>query len=308
MRKEYFEFIGENKITLPAVLWLPENETKMIFQVVHGMTEHMGRYEKLAEVLTKEGIAVAGFDLRGHGKASSDTTCASLGVDGWDNTIKEIHQFHELMKVQFPKSKHCLMGFSLGSFLVREYLSRYESTNFDGVVIMGTGQQPAFLLSVIMKIVEGENKKAGFDNTTDLVRNISFGTYNKKFSPNRTRADWLCSDENELDKYIADKLCKEDISSGLFWQLLGSMKRMANINTYHNWMKEMPVLLLSGAEDPVGDSGKGVVLVEKAMKKSGISNVESVLFPGARHDILHENKMGVSDQVCCKIKEWMLKL
>ena len=308
MKKEYFEFIGENKTILPAVLWLPENEPRMVLQVVHGMTEHIGRYEKLAEALTAEGIGVTGFDLRGHGKSSNGTTCASLGVDGWDNTIKEIHQYHELIKLRFPKAKHCLLGFSLGSFLVREYLSTYEKTDFSGGIIMGTGQQPAFLLSVIMKIVAGEIKKAGFDNTTDLVRNISFGTYNKKFNPNRTRADWLCSDENQLDKYIADKLCKEDISSGLFWQLLGSMKRMANIKTYNHWMKEMPVLLISGANDPVGDAGKSVLLVEKAMKKSGISNVESVLFTGARHDVLHEEKTGVSDQVCSKIKEWMLNL
>ena len=82
---------------------------------------------------------------------------------------------------------------------------------------MGTGQQPALVLSVIMAVVKGEMKKVGHDNTTDLVRNLSFGTYNKKFSPNRTKADWLCSDEVELDKYIADSLCKEDISAGLFW-------------------------------------------------------------------------------------------
>jgi alpha-beta hydrolase superfamily lysophospholipase len=308
MRKEYFEFIGENKNVLPATIWLPEDEPRMVLQIVHGMTEHIGRYEKLAESLTAEGIAVAGFDLRGHGKTAADTTCASLGEDGWDSTIKEIHQFHNLLKKRFSAVKHCLLGFSLGSFLTREYFSIYQDADFEGAIIMGTGQQPAFLLSVIMMIVKGEIKKAGFDNTTDLVRNISFGTYNKKFSPNRTRADWLCSDETELDEYIADKLCKEDISAGLFWQLLGSMKRMADRNTYIKWNKDMPVLLISGANDPVGDAGKGVKLVESSMKKSGLRKVELELYTGGRHDILHEEKLGIADNVCGRIKSWMLNL
>ena len=204
----------------------------MILQVVHGMTEHMGRYEHFAQMMCDAGIGVAGFDLRGHGHHDRNAACASFKETGWDWTIKEIHQFHCVLKSRFSHVKHVLMGFSLGSFLVREYFSTYENHDFAGTIIMGTGQQPALILSGIMAIVTGEIKKVGHDNTTDLVRNLSFGTYNKKFLPNRTKADWLCSDETELDKYIADGLCKEDISAGLFWQLLDSMKRTSDKNTY----------------------------------------------------------------------------
>lgn len=277
-----------------------------MFQIVHGMTEHIGRYEQLAEVLTREGIAVAGFDLLGHGQNGLDLKCASFGEDGWEETIKDIHQLHISLKMRFANAKHYLMGFSLGSFLVREYFSTYEEHDIAGAIIMGTGQQPAFVLSVIMAIVKGEIKKVGYDNTTDLVRNLSFGTYNKKFRPNRTKADWLCSDEVELDKYIADELCKEDISAGLFWQLLASMKRTANKNTYFKWNKNMPILLISGADDPVGDAGKGVRMVENSMRKAGLSNVTLKLYPGARHDVLHEGKSGVSRSVYQTIKDMLV--
>lgn len=145
---------------------------KALVQIVHGMTEHMGRYEKLAEILIRDGIAVAGFDLRGHGKTTKDMTCASFGENGWETTIKEIHQFHDLMKQRFGEVKHYLLGFSLGSFLVREYFSNYDNCDFAGTIIMGTGQQPALILSAIMLIVKGEIKKVGFDSTTDLVRKI----------------------------------------------------------------------------------------------------------------------------------------
>lgn len=292
---------------VPAVLWLPDGEVKGVLQIVHGMTEHIGRYQPLAEVLTREGIAVAGFDLRGHGQNGIGSKCASFGKEGWEATLEEIHQCHISLKKRFANAKHYLLGFSLGSFLVREYFSRYETQDIAGAIIMGTGQQPAFVLSIIMAVVKGEIGKAGYDNTTDLVRKLSFGTYNDKFRPNRTKADWLCSDETELDKYLADELCKEEISAGLFWQLLDSMKRTANKNTYNKWNKTMPILLISGEDDPVGDGGKGVRLVAKTMRKAGLSNVTLKLYPSARHDILHEEKSGVSYSVYQAIKE-MLEL
>lgn len=303
MIQELYTYKEATEDEVQAHIWLPEGEVKCVLQVVHGMTEHISRYEKLAKDLTQEGVAVVGFDLRGHGVKGKGMSCASFGEDGWEATLEDIHQLHLSLKTRFADVKHYLLGFSLGSFLVREYFSTYEDHDFVGTIIMGTGQQPALVLSVIMAIVKGEIKKVGHDNTTDLVRNLSFGTYNKKFSPNRTKADWLCSDEAELDKYIEDVLCKEDISAGLFWQLLAAMKRTADKNTYQKWKKDMPVLLISGEEDPVGDAGKGVRLVEKSMKNAGFANVTMRLYPGARHDILHEESSGVAKEVYQAIKE-----
>ena len=301
---QYKESRNEDKYQ--AYIWVPNGEVKYVLQVVHGMTEHFGRYEKLANYLTREGIAVAGFDLRGHGMNGEGMACASFGEDGWDETLEDIHQLHCFLKKKYAATKHYLLGFSLGSFLVREYFSIYENHDFAGTIIMGTGQQPALILSGIMAIVKGEIKKAGHDHTTDLVRNLSFGTYNKKFRPNRTKADWLCSDETELDKYIADGLCKEDISAGLFWQLLDSMKRTADKNTYKKWNKNMPVLLISGEDDPVGDAGKGVRLVEKSMKNAGFTNVTMKLYSGARHDVLHEEKSGAASYAYQAIKDMIV--
>ena len=157
---------------------------------------------------------------------------------------------------------------------------------------MGTGHQPGWLLSIMMGIVKGQIKKAGFDGTTDLVRQLSFGTYNQKFKPNRTDADWLCGDEGELDKYLADPLVRKDISAGLFWELLGSMKRTGSAYEYDGWDTSLPILLISGQDDPVGNGGKGVRELYDRMKKAGLENVTLKLFPGARHDLLHEEKNG----------------
>ena len=305
MKTETFEFAGYGGTNLPAYIWLPDGELKAVLQVTHGMTEHMGRYEAFAEYLQPMGIAVAGFDLRGHGKNPGDPEVASFGEGGWAAAIEDMRLFYELLEQRFTGTPHYMLGFSLGSFLLREYLTRYpDEGEIAGAIIMGTGHQPGWLLSIMMGIVKGQIKKTGFDKTTDLVRQLSFGTYNQKFKPNRTAADWLCADETELDKYLADPLVRKDISAGLFWELLGSMKRTGKATTYVEWNMEIPILLLYGSDDPVGDAGKGVQKVYNQMRQAGLQNIIFQQFPGARHDLLHEENNGAETVRHC-IADWL---
>lgn len=300
MKRELFEFAGYGEAKLPARLWVPDGEVKAVLQITHGMTEHMGRYEAFAEYLCPMGIAVAGFDLRGHGANPGDPEVASFGEGGWAASIEDMQLFYEHLQRRFPGKPHFMLGFSLGSFLLREYLTKYPDEGMlSGAIIMGSGHQPGWLLSVMGWIVKGQIKKAGFDRTTDLVRQLSFGTYNQKFKPNRTSADWLCADEAELDKYLADPLVRKDISSGLFWELLGSMKRSGRTCAYGG----LPILLISGQDDPVGNGGKGVQEIHRRLV-SGHENVTLKLFPGARHDLLHEEK-GSAEAARKLIAEWI---
>mgnify|MGYP003306588247 FL=1 len=300
MKAEIFEFAGFGGTNLPACLWLPDGEVKAVLQITHGMTEHMGRYEAFAEYLCPMGIAVAGFDLRGHGANPGDPEVASFGEGGWAASIEDMQLFYEHLQRRFPGMPHFMLGFSLGSFLLREYLTKYpDEGTLSGAIIMGTGHQPGWLLSVMRWIVKGQIKKAGFDGTTDLVRQLSFGTYNQKFKPNRTSADWLCADEAELDKYLEDPLVRKDISAGLFWELLGSMKRSGRTCAYGG----LPILLISGQDDPVGNGGKGVQEIHRRLV-SGHENVTLKLFPGARHDLLHEEK-GCAEAARKLIAEWI---
>jgi len=305
MKTETFTFEGKDSFSLPAVLWMPDGTPDAVLQITHGMTEHIGRYEALAEALTARGIAVAGFDLRGHGTNPGDASCASFGEGGWEASLEDMHRFSGVLTGRFPEIPRFLLGFSLGSFLVRDYLNRYEDP-LTGAVIAGTGHQPGFVLSVMTAIVKTQVKNAGFDRTTPLVENLSFGTYNKKFAPNRTPSDWLCSDDAQLDAYRADALCRPSISSGLFLQLLESMKRTGRPEIYANVNRDLSVLLLSGEDDPVGDGGKGVRRVEQAMHGAGMKNVTVKLFPGARHDIFHEEKSGTAEEVCTLLGDWIL--
>ena len=300
MKTEAFSFSRANGLVIPAVVWLPESEPMAILQITHGMTEHMGRYESFAEVLTRAGIAVSAFDLRGHGKHPGDQQVAAFGEDGWEAVLQDMKLFFDLLRERFPKIPHYLHGFSLGSFLLREYLGKYPE-GVSGAVILGTGNQPDWLLGLMQWVVKGQIKKVGFDGYSPLVRQLSFGTYNQHFKPNRTEKDWLCSDMHTLDQFIADPLCRENFSAGLFYQMLGAMRRTGGKHAYRNWDRKLPVLLICGDKDPVGNMGKGAYAVKHAMEKAGIP-VEFHLLEGARHMVLGEECSGAADMA----RKWIL--
>ena len=306
MVTEKFMFSGSDGRSIPALVYLPDDSPKLIVQITHGMTEHIARYEQLACTLTALGAAVAGFDLRGHGVCGTNESIASLGENGWEHTLKDMNLFYEELDRRFEDLPHFMLGFSLGSFLLREYLERHPSQTA-GVILLGTGHQNAFVLKLLRTLVKKQMAQCGIDGTTPLVHRLSFETYNSSFAPNRTAMDWLCSDEAMLDEYIADPLCRSDISAGLFYDLLGGMLRTGRPTACSAWRRDMPVLLLSGQNDPVGSFGKGVSQVESAMRACGMTNVRIRLFPGARHDLLHEEKSGHAHAVRTLIGEWLLE-
>ena len=288
----YYKFKGFGNDEINAAASVPKKEVKLILHIVHGMTEHIGRYESLSERLLEYGILTFGMDLRGHGRNKGSKVTASLGKDGIEKTISDISFVNEKFKEIYPDAPVVMLGFSLGSFIVRDYLSRGKAA--DGAIIAGTGCENYYLIAFLKKTAEREIKKAGFDGASPLINKLSFGTYNKRFSPNKTSADWLISDEDEAKKYLNDPLCKRDISAGLFWFLLDEMQKTGKPGTYKRWEKSLPVLLISGKDDAVGAMGKAVAKIEGMMKKEGMENVKTALLDNCRHDIFHENKNGGS--------------
>lgn len=286
-----------------SIILTPESEPRSLILVVHGMTEHAGRYEGFAGQMAAAGIAVAAFDLRGHGRNASDPDCAAMKPGDWEESILDIHRMILQLKELYPDLPLYLLGFSLGSFLVREYMER-EGALMDGVILIGTGWQPGWLISVMRALVGTQIKNAGFEHTTPLIRQLSFGAYNGKFRPNRTGSDWLCSDEGELDDYLADRLCRRDIASGTFYELLGSMQRTGRKQKHQMINETMPVMLLTGNDDPVGNFGKGSAAVERILREAGYP-VYYQSYPGARHMLLREEAGRQAPKARKEILRWL---
>jgi alpha-beta hydrolase superfamily lysophospholipase len=300
-------FRGVENTNLHMVFWEPDVRPVAVVQIIHGMTEHIERYKDLAEYLTKHNIAVCGFSLRGHGKSASESTdnsVSTLGENGWDKSLEDIKLFRDELVHKYGNIPYYMYGFSLGSFLLREYLSKYND-KLSGAIIVGTGNQSSIFLKLVRFILKGTIKKKGVNVHTKLVSKLSFEVYNDEFADTTTEYDWLCSDSDSIKNYADDIYCKKKISAGLFDDLLKSMILTSDNTSYAKWNKKMPILVLYGKEDPVGGFGKGV---NKFIKQLAENNLDysAIELEKARHDLLHEKQSGVSDLVKLAIKDFVL--
>ncbi len=306
IKNEFYYPSADGKTQIHAVEWKPETEIKGVIQIAHGVTEYILRYENFAEFFTQKGFVVVGNDHLGHGQSiAPNGKPMYFGPNGsWNFVVKDIDTCKQMTKKKYPNVPYMILGFSLGSFLVRTYLIDYAQEPLDGAIIMGTGYIPNFKIAIAKMMANKEAKKVGEENTSPVIKSLTFETYNKLFKPNRTAFDWLCSNEEALDEYIKDPLRGENYSAGLFREMLTGMQYTAELKNIQKMNKKMPIFLLSGDKDPVGEFGKGVIKTHEIFKKAGIEDVEIKLYPNLRHDILHEK---CKDTIYNDIYLWLKK-
>ena len=277
-------------------VWEPENQPKAVLQIVHGMAEHIERYDRFARYLNQNSILVVGADNASHGKSiSKDGIRGYFGAEhGWNSLIQDIQSVHSIIKQSYCDLPCILFGHSMGSFLARSYAARHGD-DLDGFIFCGTaGKNPA--LPVAKLLARSEIRKNGASTPSRLLDKLSFGAYNNAFKPNRTPFDWLSRDEAEVDKYVDDPACGFVFTAAGFRDLFDGLGE-ASGPQWARRVPKRPILLIAGDADPVGANGKGVKQVEAWLVQSG-HRVKCILYPGARHELLNEtNREQVSDDV-----------
>lgn len=306
MKKNEFYYLSADKKTqIHAIEWAPDGAPVAILQIAHGVTEYIERYEAFAEYFTERGIVVVGNDHLGHGQSvAKGAEPMYFGPEGsWKWAVEDVCTCRIITQKKYENIPYCLLGFSLGSFLVRTYCIDYPGT-VDAAILAGTGQIPLSQIAFAKMIAKREARKVGEDHTSPLIKKLTFGSYNRIFAPNRTDYDWLCSSEVSLDAYIADPIRGQNFSAGLFRELLSGMAYSVKMENICKMEKNTPVYLISGDKDPVGDCGKGVEKTYAAFRKAGCSDVTMKLYPGLRHDIFHEDcHEGIQEDVYCWVQE-----
>ena len=264
-------------------LWMPEGKPKAVIQLVHGMAEHIDRYADTARDLCGMGFAVAGHNHRGHGPEwPEDELGYFADHNGWDLVIEDIAIVRQALLARLPGTPLVLLGRSMGSFAVREYVLRHPM-DADAVVLSGTGTYPAAICRA-GQLLAGAIPKKKIAKSVDA---IAFSSNNKAFAPNRTPYDWLSRDEKQVDKYAADPLCGFVFRAGAYRDFFGGLLALCRTERLSSLPKELPALFISGEKDPVG-KGNGVNLCAEQWKKAGLTNVTVRLYPGARHELFHE--------------------
>ncbi len=290
MKTKEFSFQSDDGCELHVYKWSPDDDNvRAIVQISHGMAEHAARYERFAEVLTREGFVVYANDHRGHGKTAGSLNNVGFLAkkDGWNLVVKDMFKLTIICKNEYIGVPVILFGHSMGSLLSREYITRHGH-EINGAILSGTAGNPGSLGKTGVLIAKLASLFFGKRSKSNLLNYLSFGKFNKGFVPNRTDFDWLSSDNAEVDKYVNDPYCGGVFSAGFFKDFLSGIIDLYNEDKLEEVPKMLPLLFLSGEKDPVGNNGKGVTETFELYKQTGLMDVSMKLYKDSRHEILNE--------------------
>ncbi|XXT21436.1 alpha/beta hydrolase [Sorangium sp. So ce429] len=269
--------------------WLPDGAARGIFHVAHGMSEHAGRYARLAQALCAAGWAVYANDHRGHGRTArgSDELGFFASQGGFQRVVRDLAQLIDREKGEHPGLPVVLFGHSMGSYLAQEYLIE-RGGSIQGAVLSGSSGTPSALVSAGRLVARAERRRLGERGKSPLLQSMSFDGFNKVFAPNRTTCDWLSRDRDEVDRYIADPLCGFPATASLWVDVLDAMVEIARPERQARIPKDLPLYVFSGSRDPVGGPLKGVAQMLEAYRAAGLRRVTHRFYPGGRHEMLNE--------------------
>ena len=306
VKKEEFTFDSRDGATkIHAVRWVPEGKVVCILQIIHGMAEYVERYEQLAQYLGEKGILVTGDDHLGHGKSVGEEGAYGYFCEQDPATVvvRDVHRLKKITQEEYPGIPYVILGHSMGSFILRNYLFRY-GTGIQGAIICGTGSQPKALVKFCKLITAVQGAFLGQKHVAKMLDKLAFGSYNERIPGARTPFDWLCTDESVVDAYMADKLCGFTFTVNGFQTLFTLLDRLNQEENLLAMPGALPVHFIAGDMDPVGNYGAGVKRACEDFRKAGMSRVSIKLYPGARHELLNEKN---KQQVYEDIYPWILE-
>ena len=280
---------SDRESDIHVLLWIPDGEIRGVLQIAHGMCEFAERYDGFAAFLAEHGYVVCANDHLGHGKSVTDEQ--QLGFfrekDGDGALIRDMRRLHVIMKKKYPGIPYFMLGHSMGSFLVRQYMEMYGQA-LDGVIVMGTGSYPRAVIRFGKGLCRCRAMMKSWHYRSHLIENIAKGSYNKAFEPARTPYDWLSRDENIVDRFASNPLDTFAFTVNGYYSMFSAIEKAQNRKRIARIPKDLPILLVSGTMDPVGNFTEGVKTAYEDMKKAGISDVQLRFFEGDRHEILNE--------------------
>ena len=311
-----FEFLSSNQYyMIHGKMWIPERNILAVVQLSHGMSEHIDRYDEFARFLAQRNILVVGNDHMGHGSSintEDDLGYFSIPVKGISKSkreryggshlaVQDLHKITRMVKKHYPGLPYVLFGHSMGSFLARRYMMEYGK-ELDAAILMGTGNQPkaeidfALLLCEFIALIKGERHRSL------LFHKLMFGSYNKRIRKPVSSHAWITSDNEELRKYEEDEKCGFPFTMNGIRALMSTIRYVEEPKNIEKIPRELKVLVLSGAEDPVGDYGKQVKQVYGDYLKQGVEDISVKLYNGCRHELLNEK---LKDIVYEDIYRWL---
>ncbi len=294
---------SDGRTELNGVHWIPEGEAKGILQMNHGMVEHIGRYEELAEHMTAAGFAVIGHDHLGHGDSvrTEEDRGYFADRDGDACLVKDMHRVTVLARRLHPGVPLFILGHSMGSFLLRRYLTRYGS-EVDGAILTGTGYISAAEAKTGIRLAQFFEKRFGRRHRSSLLNLAAMGRYVLQYGNPLRPGSWLSRNEVSVADYKTDPRCGFTFTVGAYGDFFHLLYDLAQEKDFERIPRDLPVLLVSGMDDPLGGFTKKVLALYNRFVALGLKDVDIYLYPGDRHEVLNELDR---DRVHADIRAWM---
>lgn len=302
MESETFLLTMNDGIDIFVRAWTRVQDPRGILQIAHGMAEHSARYNDFAKTCNEQGFIVIANDHRGHGETGERQ--GLLGYfsekDGFERVVDDLYAIHTWLREKYPALPRFLLGHSMGSFVTRRYLQKY-GTSIDGAILMGSGGNPGLALH-IGGFIARLQMKHNPTKPSKLLDKMAFGTYNRGIKDAKTKFDWLSRDEIIVQKYLDDPHCGFVCSAGFFLDLFTGLKLIHDPVLIADIPQQIPILVVSGDRDPVGAYGKGIAEFVGQLKKYGVANITTKMYPGARHELLNETNR---DDIIYDLVHWL---
>lgn len=292
-KEETFSFLSaDGKTQVHAVRWIPENGSyEAILQITHGMVEYIERYRGFAEFLNEQGFLVVGHDHIGHGEsvASQEDWGYFAQPNPSDVLVADMHKLREMTQEEHPGVPYFMLGHSMGSYMLRKYLSLHGE-GLTGAVIMGTGCIPDKTTKMGMTVAKLLAKLYGWRHRSRLIQKLSYDKPYKQFdvSGGDENNSWLTKDTEIVKAYYANPKCTFVFTLNAYMGLFEAVLFDNQAENIDKIPKDLPLFLVSGADDPVGNMGKGVKAVYDKFRDAGIEDITWKLYENDRHEILNE--------------------
>ena len=293
-----FYFPSYGKGMIHGCRWEPEGKPRAVLQIVHGIAEYAARYDEFASFMAKQGFLVVAEDHMGHGGSIGDHDIPGYFEGGWFKAVADCQRLLSYTRMELPDVPYILLGHSMGSFMVRTMLAKYPKLNISAAILSGTAWMHRGIINTGLATASLICKTEGPNSSSKLLTNMMFGGNNRRVEHKRTDYDWLTRDSACVDAYIADPLCGFSVTSGLVRDMMTGLRFIQEPEHLRKMRKDLPVLFISGNDDPVGGYGEGVTKAWKEVCRAGMERCDIRLYPLCRHEVLNEiNKKEVYDHI-----------